>query len=360
MRPVASSPADIMLGPNAAAFRASALASAASSGGGVVVNAGANDGVTGDPTWPFALAGWRVLEIEGAAKYVPKLRALREKHANIDIFEGFVLPETVQGVLEDHGIPKSFAFFKIDIDSIDCVVVNATLSLGYRPMWIEMEFNPEVPPPLRFSPKYDSSANYDHRYGCYSCSLQGEVDLLRVYGYVLITASFKNAVFARRDVAEGFYAGVPLPTSVAAFQGARHKARGECTTQGRRRFCTAVRAETVDGPFSLPRPFHLCEATHATHTCAALWASDVEDARASDAARRGTALRRVDALLGHACRRTQGDLGKAGSWGAKHSTRVVGWATAHGSVPYVLDGGAGDDDAGDFARYFGIAAPPTR
>ncbi|KAJ1446932.1 hypothetical protein M885DRAFT_624829 [Pelagophyceae sp. CCMP2097] len=54
---------------------------------------------------------------------------------------------------------------------------------------------------------------------------------------------------------------------------------------------------------------------------------------------------------------TQGDLGKAGSWGAKHSTRVEGWATVHGSVLYVLNGGAGDDDAGDFARYW---SPRTR
>ena len=77
----------------------------------------------------------------------------------------------------------NLAFLKIDIDSIDCAIANQTLALGYRPAFLQMEFNPEVPPPIRFTPMYHEHANYNHILGCFSCSLQGEVDVVTRFGY---------------------------------------------------------------------------------------------------------------------------------------------------------------------------------
>ena len=96
-----------------------------------VVNFGANDGVNGDPTWPFAKAGYTTLEVEGAARYVKILHqlknGLKSRGVNLLVYDKFVLPGTLPAILIDHGVPKTLAFLKIDIDSIDCVIANQTL-----------------------------------------------------------------------------------------------------------------------------------------------------------------------------------------------------------------------------------------
>jgi hypothetical protein len=43
---------------------------------------------------------------------------------------------------------------KIDIDGFDGPVLAATLESGYRPNLIQVEINPEIPPPLEFSVMY--------------------------------------------------------------------------------------------------------------------------------------------------------------------------------------------------------------
>ena len=82
-----------------------------------VVNFGANDGVKGDPTFPFVLAGFTTLEVEGATYYTHILRQLKaelEKHgAQIRLHPGFVLPTTLPEIMRDQGVPKNPAFFKV-------------------------------------------------------------------------------------------------------------------------------------------------------------------------------------------------------------------------------------------------------
>ena len=114
-----------------------------------VVNFGANDGIGGDPTARFAVAGFTTLEVEGADFYIHELRQLKkEVNSNgmtILLQESFVLPTTLPSIMSNHNVPRNIAFMKVDIDSIDCVIVNQTLTLGFRPAFLQMEVHERRP-----------------------------------------------------------------------------------------------------------------------------------------------------------------------------------------------------------------------
>ena len=341
-----------------------------------VVNLGANDGVNGDPTWDFAKSsGWTVLEVEGASSFYGILDQAADEMkkqglGTLIVQKSLALPETLGAMYTAHGVPKTLAFLKVDIDSIDCVIANLTLAMGYRPAFIQMEHNPDMPPPFRFSPRYHKDAHMNHEYGCYGCSLQGEVDLMRRYGYRLISAVFKDAVFARADIYTQHYESIlgAQLDPVIYFEAARHRLAGKCNQRkveftyvgkgGKKKpitVCTKKHRGLTRTPDQLPRPFSLCSGAlhHApgSQACAKFWTSMLEGARSADLRTKASTSATMRKTLTTACTRTQDMMGKLAHWGDVQARQTGAGHEALKSVPFVLDS---PDQPGEFAAYFGI------
>jgi len=157
------------------------------------VNIGAGDGRScNDPVYPLFRDGYSGLAIENdlnldlakniASKNVRKLIGLP------------VTPANAEYLLKSSGCPLNFDFLKIDIDGFDGVILKAILESGFLPKVVQMEVNPEFPPPFEFCVQYDprylpmdSNGNYG---GFYGASLSFCVNLAIQYGYRLCSIDF--------------------------------------------------------------------------------------------------------------------------------------------------------------------------
>mmetsp|Transcript_66310 Transcript_66310/g.158636 ORF Transcript_66310/g.158636 Transcript_66310/m.158636 type:complete len:327 (+) Transcript_66310:1-981(+) len=93
-------------------------------------------------------------------------------------------------------------FLKVDIDSIDCVVVDALLKkVGLRPTIVAMEVNPLFPPPLDMM-ALESEASSPEPGGEVwraGCSLSAQLRILQENGYSLLMYTGYDAIFINRD-----------------------------------------------------------------------------------------------------------------------------------------------------------------
>ncbi|CAE7237201.1 unnamed protein product [Symbiodinium natans] len=114
--------------------------------------------------------------------------------------------------------------WKVDIDSIDCTVLEVLLrrsELDLRPKAVILEVNPHFPPPYKFSvlgvqgPESDGDFWARNMMGLYGCSLSHQVDILRDFGYWLIGFDHKDALFVHKNFAHAFNATAPLDEYVA-------------------------------------------------------------------------------------------------------------------------------------------------
>jgi hypothetical protein len=124
------------------------------------VNIGALEGNydDGDPVnelWLVDGGNWtrRGLAIEGVETQCAVLRGRLRPVTNVSVACTFVDPYNVLALFASHGVPREFDFLKLDIDSIDCPVLDAILTV-HRPRYIHMETNYEIPPPIVFSLEY--------------------------------------------------------------------------------------------------------------------------------------------------------------------------------------------------------------
>jgi hypothetical protein len=159
------------------------------------VNAGANDGVRGDPTQHL----YTHMNYTGVA-IEPQLQTFRQLEINYQGYERVkclhsgVTPGNVEGLLRKHGAPLNMDIFKIDIDHDDILIVQALLLSEYRPKAVVMEFNEKIPPPIFFSMNYARQWPWagDH---CYGVSLAYAAHVLGEFGYRPVIVDGNNMVF---------------------------------------------------------------------------------------------------------------------------------------------------------------------
>jgi hypothetical protein len=157
------------------------------------VNIGAGDGCScNDPVYPLFLAGYGGLAVEAdtnleLAKNLPSEKIRK-------IIGVPVSPLNAGYLLQSSYCPSNFDYLKIDIDGYDGIILKAILEEGLLPKVIQMEVNPEFPPPFEFSVLYDtrylpqdSDGNYG---GFYGASMSFCVKLARQYGYRLVSIDF--------------------------------------------------------------------------------------------------------------------------------------------------------------------------
>lgn len=173
------------------------------------VNIGASDGVScNDPVYPLYQAGYTGLAIEGGD--FPDLFVNVPNPAVTKMINQFVTPDNVAGLLAGAGCPRDPDFLKLDIDGYDGPVLAAILAAGYRPKVMQVEVNPEFPPPVQFAVAYDPGFQpvtpEGHVTGFYGCSVAYAMALGQRYHYRMAYLDFvtdytHDAVLVHSDYA---------------------------------------------------------------------------------------------------------------------------------------------------------------
>lgn len=189
------------------------------------VNIGALDGgfADGDPVnalWFDAAAaanaaGWRRPAPSGAASVamegVPAqceqlgraVAAARLSHVRVAC--EFAVPATIAARLRALNVSRDFDFLKVDIDSVDCPVVDAILA-EFRPRYVHMETNYEVPPPIVFALEYSPALTQGWFWrslsfkGFYGCSMARVAEIAAAHGYAIVQAHNIDVDLVRTDL----------------------------------------------------------------------------------------------------------------------------------------------------------------
>jgi len=157
------------------------------------VNIGAGDGKSCfDPVYPLFLSGYEglALEWEDNKELFKNLPSPKVKK----LTGVCVTPQNVAEILNSAGCPKQCDFLKIDVDGYDGPVLKAILESGYQPKVMQIEINPEIPPPIEFAVLYHPGyrcLDVKGRYGgFYGASLSYVLSITKGYGYKLAYIDF--------------------------------------------------------------------------------------------------------------------------------------------------------------------------
>jgi len=124
-----------------------------------LINVGAQDGKTHDPTYPLLFAGYDGILFEGDEGVKEQLYKNIAALPHYEIIKpyiswGNVSPHTVIARLAKGRARKDADVLKMDIDSFDAQLMETILGGGYRPKIIMVEFNPDLPPPMAWHQLY--------------------------------------------------------------------------------------------------------------------------------------------------------------------------------------------------------------
>jgi hypothetical protein len=175
-----------------------------------VLNIGAHDGVSwNDPTYPFFQAGYHGLAIEGGEN-----QDLYKNLPSPDIKKltrCVLTPLNVADILSQNQVPKNLDFLKLDIDGYDGPLLTEILKAGYRPRLLQIEVNPEIPPPFEFSVMYHPNYRTQDKRGCYTgfygMSTAYAARIAREFGYHVLCFDFvtegaHDLILAQNDLAD--------------------------------------------------------------------------------------------------------------------------------------------------------------
>ncbi len=184
------------------------------------VNIGCWDGKSfNDPVYPLYRDGFAGVAIEWGDP--PEL------HDNLGDLPGvtllpntYVTPATICAVLADAGCPAVPDFLKLDIDGMDGEVLAAILRGGFRPSALQVEVNPEIPPPYAFNAIASEYLRPGGATGFFGMSLQYVCDLVKPFGYTLIGLDFDteythDALFVPAELARSLPGFEPLAPRAA-------------------------------------------------------------------------------------------------------------------------------------------------
>jgi hypothetical protein len=160
-------------------------------GTGAAVDIAACDGITKSNTRALFRAGWAGLAVEGDPANFASLARAYKGYTDVGLARVWVTPDNVAGLLRAYGVADDFDFLNLDIDGYDHFVLDALLA-DYRPRVISAEVNEKIPPPVRFTVRYDPDHAWvrDHFYGQ---SISTLADLAARHDYALVELSYNNA-----------------------------------------------------------------------------------------------------------------------------------------------------------------------
>jgi len=162
------------------------------------VDIAASDGITMSNTYALFRSGWEGLAVEHDADKFSKLSRATKKFSGVQLANRKVTPLNIISLLSDNNVPEKFGFLNLDIDGYDYFVLEQILG-NFRPMLICAEINEKIPPPLKFTVKWDPqySWNEDHFYG----QSISQLHLLCIrFKYSLVELHYNNAFLIPREI----------------------------------------------------------------------------------------------------------------------------------------------------------------
>lgn len=187
------------------------------------VEFGAGDGLRNSNTALLLRErGWRGVMIEASDYRFQQLRAHWGGDERARIVHAKVLPDTVERLFEEAGVPEDLDLLSIDIDGNDYHVWRAIER--YRPQVVVVEYNPYYEPPKRWVMKYNPDHTWDGT-SYYGASLESLAHLGHAKGYELLCCDRQgnNAFFVARDLYARF--GVEDNRPEVLYRPAMYKVR---------------------------------------------------------------------------------------------------------------------------------------
>jgi hypothetical protein len=160
------------------------------------VDIAAADGLGGSNTYRLFSQGYAGLAVEGDPEKFAFMSRLYRKFEQVFLMRVFITPDNILEALHTAGAPENFAFLNMDIDSYDFFVLERMLE-RYSPAIICAEFNEKIPPPLKFTIKYDPGFSWDYSH-CYGQSISKLHELTKRFEYDLVAAEYNNAFLISR------------------------------------------------------------------------------------------------------------------------------------------------------------------
>ena len=159
------------------------------------VEFGAWDGLMGSTSRRLILErDYSAVLIEGNRERFADLQKNYAGNARVvtrNQFVGFTAADGLDRILADTSAPLDFDFLTVDIDGNDYHVWNAVVK--YRPKVVMIEFNPAIPPEVRFIQPADPAVSQ-------GSSLAALVELGKRKNYELIAVLGVNAFFTTADL----------------------------------------------------------------------------------------------------------------------------------------------------------------
>lgn len=158
---------------------------------GYCVDIAASDGTSMSNTYTLFTRGWSGLAVEYDANKFASLATRYRVFPEVHLCKCKVTPLNIVSLLTANEVPRDFDFLSLDIDGYDYYMLEQLL-MQYRPRLICAEINEKIPPPLKFTVKYDPlyEWNVDHFYGQSISSLHS---LVSSYEYSLVDLHYNNA-----------------------------------------------------------------------------------------------------------------------------------------------------------------------
>jgi hypothetical protein len=171
------------------------------------VDIGASDGVTMSNSLRLFSRDWSGLAVECDPAAFRRLESVHAGRDRVRLCRQLVTPPEVVPLLESHRVPEDFAFLSLDIDGYDHFVLEQILT-RYRPSLVCTEVNEKIPPPLKFTVRWDPGYTWrgDHFYGQ---SIAQAAELAGRHRYSLVELYYNNALFVPEEIC-------PFPALTAA------------------------------------------------------------------------------------------------------------------------------------------------
>lgn len=162
------------------------------------VDIAAGDGVKMSNTYRLFTEGFGGLAAEYDGEKFSKLAYTYRVLANVSLCKNKVTPVNVVTLLRAYGAPRDFDVLSLDVDGYDFYILASILRF-FRPRLLCVEINEKIPPPLRFTVKWDPSYQWaeDHFYGQ---SLAQLYTLATKHRYALVKLHYNNAFLIPREI----------------------------------------------------------------------------------------------------------------------------------------------------------------
>ena len=155
------------------------------------VDIAASDGVTMSNTYSLFREGWEGLAVECGAQNFARLAKTYRDFQGVNLARCKVTPPNVVSLLKGNELPTNFGVLNLDIDGYDYFVLEQILG-EFRPSLICAEVNEIIPPPVKFTVKWDPNYAWreDHFFGQ---SLSQLCSLCPRFRYSLVGLHYNNA-----------------------------------------------------------------------------------------------------------------------------------------------------------------------